>query len=332
MQCIDVHAHLIPGSVVERLLKDGAARTNDAGNMIYLPPSVSGVREAMVTPFTPALRDIDVRLAANDKNGIDRQIISVPPFYFGYRQSPEAGGAYARAANDDLAKAVAAHPDRFYAFATAPLQDPAGASRELERCIGELGFVGVEIGSNIAGTELDDPSLEPFWATCVRLNALIFIHPHHVVGGDRLGAYYLSNFFGNPSDTALGAARLIFGGVLERHDLKIVLAHAGGALPQLIGRWDHGWSVRPEAKSLPKPPSTYFKRLYFDTIAHDDVILTDLIHRVGAEHVIAGTDAPYDMGIPDPRALLARLPIDEREREAILGGNVAPLLHLTAAR
>lgn len=332
MTCLDVHAHLIPNSVAERLLKDGSARTNDAGTMISLPPSISGVREAVATPFTPELRDIDVRLAANDKYGIDRQIISVPPFYFGYRQSPEAGRAYARAANDDLSKAVATHADRFSAFATVALQDPPGAVRELERCMGELGFVGVEIGSNVAGTELDDPSLEPFWAACVRLGALIFIHPHHVVGGDRLGAYYLSNFFGNPSDTALGAARLIFGGVLERYDLKIVLAHAGGALPQLIGRWDHGWSVRPETKSLPKPPSTYFKRLYFDTIAHDDVILTDLIRRVGAGHVVAGTDAPYDMGIPDPRALLARLPIDERERQAILGGNLAPLLHLAAAR
>ncbi len=179
------------------------------------------------------------------------------------------------------------------------------------------------IGSSVDGAPLDDPALDVFWAACCALDVPVFMHPHHELGGERAAAYYLGNLFGNPSETGLIAARLIFAGVFERFPrLNMILAHAGGTLAYIAGRLDHGYRVRPETKALPKPPSAYLSRLYFDTITHDDALLAYLVGRVGAERVVVGTDRPFDMGIDDPRATVAAIPgIDDAARAAILGGN-----------
>jgi aminocarboxymuconate-semialdehyde decarboxylase len=327
--CIDCHAHFLPDDFVEVLTASGLADAQKDAGVLFLDAAVCGYAAARTKlPYFPLLYDVDQRVDLAAQQGIDRQILCLPPFYFAYRAYPELALKICRAGNDALAAVVARAPDRFAAFATVPLQSPDKAVAELRRAVEELGHWGVEIGSSVGGAALDDPALDAFWAACCELDVPVFMHPHHELGGERAAAYYLGNLFGNPSETGLIAARLIFAGVFERFPgLNMILAHAGGTLPYIAGRLDHGYRVRPETKTLPRPPSAYLTQLYFDTITHDDALLAYLVGRVGAERVVVGTDRPFDMGIDDPRGTVAAIPgIDDAARAAILGGNARSFL------
>ncbi len=328
-QCIDCHAHFLPDAFVDELRARGLIDARKTEQTIELARAVCGYSEERSRlPYFPSLYDADARVTLAREQGIDRQIICLPPFYFAYAAQPELGLAVARAGNDALAAIVGRAPDCFASFATVPLQDPQRAVVELRRAVTELGHWGVEIGSSIAGAPLDDPKLDAFWAELCELDVPVFMHPHHELGGERAAPYYLGNLFGNPSETGLIAARLIYAGVFERFPkLHMILAHGGGTLPYIIGRLDHGYRVRPETKTIPHPPSYYLARLYYDTITHDDAMLAYLVSRVGAGNVVVGTDRPFDMGIDDPRGTVARIPnLDRAGRDAILGGNALAIL------
>src|SRR5437763_8960580 len=174
------------------------------------------------------------------------------------------------------------------------MQAPKLAADELRHAMGKLGLRGVHIGSNVAGKNLDDPELEPVWATAAELGAFILLHPINVAGADRLSSYYLTNLIGNPLDTTIAAACLVFSGVMERHpQLKICLAHGGGFVPYQAGRLVHGWQVRTEPKrKLTKPPTDSLKRFYFDTIVHSKEALEFLVDTAGADQVLLGSDYP----------------------------------------
>ena len=332
--CIDAHAHFLPDAFVETLRRHGLIDARKDAAVVHLDRSVCGYAAKQTRlPYFPLLYDLDARTALAEQQGIDRQIVCLPPFYFAYGAAPELGTAICRAGNDALAATVARAPGRFAAFATVPLQSPAAAVAELHRAVEELGHWGVEIGSSIAGAPLDDRALDPFWAACCELGVPVFMHPHHELGGERAVPYYLGNLFGNPSETGLIAARLIFAGVFERFPkLNMILAHGGGTLASIAGRLDHGYRVRPETKTIPKPPSAYLAQLYFDIITHDDALLAFLVGRVGAAQVVVGTDRPFDMGIDDPRGTVARIPgLDDAARAAILGGNARSFLSRAGA-
>ena len=327
--CIDCHAHFLPDAFVEELRKRGLAEPRKEAGTLDLAASVCGYAAPVTRlPYFSLLYDFDERDALARAQGIDRQLLCLPPFYFAYGADPELGAAICRAGNDALAATVAADPSRYAAFATVPLQSPAAAVAELRRAVERLGCWGVEIGSTVGGAPLDDPALDAFWAACCELDVPVFMHPHHELGGERAVPYYLGNLWGNPSETGLIAARLIFAGVFERFpQLTMILAHAGGTLAQIVGRLDHGYRVRPETKTIPKPPSEYLKQIYVDTIAHEDAMLAYLVSRLGPQRVVVGTDRPFDMGIDDPRGYVARIPgIDDAARGAILGGNATGFL------
>jgi aminocarboxymuconate-semialdehyde decarboxylase len=333
--CVDVHAHFLPDAFVEELRQRGLIDAHKERGSVELAREVCGYAPAATRlPYFPELYDLDARVALAQDQGIDRQILCLPPFYFAYLASPELGAAICRAGNDALAAVVARAPERFAAFATVPLQAPQAAIAELRRAVDELGLWGVEIGSNVGGAPLDDPALDPFWAACCELDVPVFMHPHHELGGERAAPYYLGNLFGNPSETGLVAARLIFAGVFERFpSLHLILAHAGGTLPAIAGRLDWGWRMRPEANTIPRPPSAYLQHVYVDTIAHDDAYLAYVVNRGGVRRVVVGTDRPYDMGIDDPRETVERIPeLDDVERAAILGGNARGFLRRFADR
>jgi aminocarboxymuconate-semialdehyde decarboxylase len=178
------------------------------------------------------------------------------------------------------------------------------------------------IGTHVRGRNLDDPALEPFWATAERLGAFIFIHPQGGAGAERLGSYYLKNLVGLPFETTIAGASLVFGGVLERHPgLKICLAHGGGFVPYQAGRFRHGFEVRPEAGvKLKETPEASIARLYYDTITHATPALEFLIATAGASHVLLGSDYPFDMGNLDCVARVEALAIPPADRDLILGG------------
>jgi aminocarboxymuconate-semialdehyde decarboxylase len=234
--------------------------------------------------------------------------------------------------NNAFAETVNRHPDRFVAIANLPMQSPQDAARELERAVKDLGMKGAEICTNINGKNLDDKALAPFYAKMQELDVPVFLHPNNVIGADRLGNYHLGNLIGNPTDTAVAAASLIFGGVLKEFPrLKFYLAHGGGTCPYIRGRWEHGWRVRPEAKvNIHKPPSEYLPLLYFDSLAHSVPALNFLVETMGPERVMLGTDYPADMSDTDPVKTIASLPhLSDAEREMIYGGNAMKLFKIT---
>jgi aminocarboxymuconate-semialdehyde decarboxylase len=327
--CIDIHAHFLPDAFVAVLQERGLADPRKDAGTLELAHAVCGYAAPTTRlPYFPLLYDLDTRRELARAQGIDRQIVCLPPFYFAYAMDPGPASALCRAGNEALAATVARAPERFAAFATVPLQAPAAAVAELRHAVEELGCWGVEIGSSVAGAPLDDQALDVFWAACCELDVPVFMHPHHELGGERAGPYYLGNLFGNPSETGLIAARLIFAGVFERFpQLNMILAHAGGTLAAIAGRLDHGYRVRSETKTIPKLPSAYLAQLYVDTITHDDAYLAYLARKLGTQRIVVGTDRPFDMGIDDPRGLVMRIPgLDDAQRAAILGENARGFL------
>ena len=228
-----------------------------------------------------------------------------------------------------MAEASRSHTDRFVALATLPMQEPEAAVSEVDRAVTQLGCRGIYLGTNVRGKELSDLSFLPVFERIHALGAPIFLHPLNVIGSQRLTNYYLQNLLGNPFDTAVAGANLIFSGLLDRFPkLQVCLPHAGGALPYLIGRLNHGWKVRQECKALKKPPSSYLRRFTYDTISHAPESLEYLIKLVGADHVMMGSDYCFDMGYERPVKAVTALKLSRNDQEKILGGNAARLLRL----
>jgi aminocarboxymuconate-semialdehyde decarboxylase len=207
-----------------------------------------------------ALRDPQKKIRDMEEKGLELNVLSSTPFAFLYEVEDDLAIELARFHNDQLSELVKKYPDRFAAMATLPLQVPDEALKELARAVKTLGLRGVEIGSHVGKRELGDEVFWPIYKALEDLDMPIFIHPHHVAGLDRLLEFYLNNLIGNPLDTTIAAANLIFSGVLEKYPgLKIILAHAGGQFPYIIGRWEHGYQVRPECKvKVHQSPMAFF--------------------------------------------------------------------------
>jgi aminocarboxymuconate-semialdehyde decarboxylase len=194
----------------------------------------------------------------------------------------------------------------------------------------KLGFKGVQILTNVAGRELSDPAFAPFWAKAEQLGVLVVIHPNGFTQADRLERYYFNNVIGNPLDTSIALHYLIFDGVLERHpNLSILAVHGGGYLAAYSGRIDHAWGARSDCRgTLPKPPTSYLKKVYFDAVVFTPHQLKYLVQVFGADKILMGTDYPYDMAESDPIAHLVSAELDSASIAAIAGGNVQRLLKL----
>jgi aminocarboxymuconate-semialdehyde decarboxylase len=332
VRTIDVHAHILAADTIALLQKEapqiGLKRTAiDADNAVL---EVAGV------PYCPFPRggwELERRLADMDAAEVDMQVLSNAPQTFLYNQDADLTAATAALQNEQIAKLVKARPDRFLGMATLPMQDPARAVAELRRAMRELGLVGAQIGSHIEGKNLDDPTLAPFWAAVAELDVFIMIHPVKPAGGERIKPYYLANLIGNPLDTTIAAACLAFGGVMERHPaLKILLVHGGGFVPYQYGRWNHGWKVREEPKQhLDVAPEASLRRFYYDTITHGKPALDYLVATMGADHVVLGSDYPYDMGDWELVREARALPIAEADQAKILSGNAERLFGITRA-
>src|SRR5262249_34668014 len=219
---------------------------------------------------------------------------------------------------------------RFLAAATLPLQSQEAALKELDRVSQLPGIRAVCLPTSFGGKELDDKSLTPIYAKCQQIGWPVLLHPVETPGRDRTNPYFgLDNLAGLPFDTALAAAHLIFGGVLDAHPrLTVVLPHAGGAFPSLVGRWDRGAETRAELKGK-KPATTYLRRFYYDNIALSDPVLMNLIRLVGFDRILIGTDYPFTMGLEKPVEAIERLnELTASERDQILGASAAALFKL----
>ncbi|HXV83295.1 MAG TPA: amidohydrolase family protein [Candidatus Binatia bacterium] len=323
---IDIHAHFVPEEYLRVIETEGEPygvrlRPGPNGPMIL-------VGQATIGPITPDYHDLDQRLKAMDAQGVTVHALSLMPPMVYWAHGP-LGLRLARLVNDAMAEATRLHPDRFVALATLPVQDPEAAVSELNRAVTELGCRGVYLGTNVLGKELTDPSFLPVFERIQGLQAPVFLHPLNVIGAQRLTSYYLHNLLGNPFDTAVAAANLIFSGLFDRFPkLTVCLPHAGGAFPYLIGRLDRGWKVRDECRALKKPPSSYLRRFTYDTISHAPASLDYLIKLVGVDRVLLGSDFCFDMGYEHPVKAVTALKLSRKEQEKILSGNAERLLRL----
>jgi aminocarboxymuconate-semialdehyde decarboxylase len=288
------------------------------------------VNRRQLAAIHPKMQSLDERLADMDRMGVDVQAVAPAPYQLSYWADPEVGRAVSRMINDDLAEVAATSPRRFTPLGTVPLQDEKAALEELDRCVDELGFRGLEIATNVEGEELSSPRLRPFWARAEERGIAVFIHPVGYTHPDRLDHHYLFNIVGHPIESTLAVSNLIFGGVLHQHpELKIVIAHGGGYVAAYPARMDHAYHAREDVREgLPLPPGEYLGKLHFDTMVFAPDQLRFLIDKYGAEHVLLGTDYPYDMGEDDPIGLVERTGVGDAELDLICGGNAARLLGL----
>ncbi len=281
----------------------------------------------------PHLSTIEVRLKDMDRMGIDIQAVSPAPNQYFYWTEPELGRRLSQMVNDRLAEIVAKWPDRFVGLGTLPLQNAEFAVTELERCVKQLGLRGVEINTNVNGLNLTDErlGLNKVFAKAQELDVVIFLHPGGFSHGDRLTNHYFNNVIGNPLETTVAVSHLIFDGVLERYPkLKFVAAHGGGFLSFYYARMDHAHRARSDCHLvIQKKPTSYLKKFYFDTITHDTAMLETLVGNYGADHVLLGTDYPYDMGVDDPvRFIDGAKKLRRADKTLIMGGNAAKLLKI----
>jgi aminocarboxymuconate-semialdehyde decarboxylase len=290
------------------------------------------VNRKQLEDIRPKMDSVEVRLADMDAMGVDIQAVSVSPYHlFHWIEDADLGVTAFRTVNDDLAELVSAHPDRFLALGAIPMQDPVAAVAELRRCSTDLGFRGIEMATHIEGVEISDPRYNGLWETVEALETVVFLHPTGFTEPKRLLDHYFINTIGHPLEETICAGRLIFDGVMERFPgLKFVFSHGGGYLPMYAGRFDHAYHAREDVRhGLPRPPSDYMRAFYFDTMVFEPDQLGYLIGKYGADHVLLGTDYPYDMGETDPLGLVGRVEgLSEADRTLITGGNAARILGL----
>ncbi|MCC8930218.1 amidohydrolase family protein [Rhodococcus sp. I2R] len=329
---VDVHAHAIvpeiEAAVAGRAGLD-AHRALDARRNGAESLQVSG---KMVAARISQLIGVDRRLADMDAAGIDIQVVSPSPSHYHYWADRELAQVVTSSANRGIAALVAEEPSRLVGLGLIALQHPEDVVAALDDAVITCGLAGVEISSFAPGVELSDARLEPFWARASELGAVVFLHPFGCSLDERLDRFYLSNTVGQPVENAVALSHIIFAGVLDRHPtLRVLAAHGGGYLPTYIGRSDHAWEVRPEARRCTDRPSSYLPRITFDSLVHGAGALRALVDAVGTESVVLGSDYPFDMGTTDPVSQVRAAGLTEAATRSILGDNAFRLGLSTAS-
>lgn len=322
---IDMHSHIEIPEAVDLLTEKPKVVAAPLADKSY------AYQQSLVAKITPQLRDPERKIADLQEMGLDMIILSILPSQFFYNLQGDLALKVCRFQNDRIASIVQKYPKKFRGMANVPIQNVEAAVMELERAVRELKLTGVEIGSNLNGKYLGDPSFRPFFEKARALDIPVYIHPHNPPGTDRMKDYYFMNILGFPLDTTLTAGSIIFSGTFDQlPGLKIILSHAGGYLPYIIGRMEHGFKVRPECQEIiQKSPVEYMKMFYYDTIAHSPNGLRFLISTVGADHVLLGTDYPYDMGDFKPlQSINAVKGLSAKDKEKIIGKNAQILFNL----
>jgi aminocarboxymuconate-semialdehyde decarboxylase len=319
----DVHAHVIVPEITGDEPWQPRVWWDDGGGQVV---EIGGRQiRAAVAEFV----DIEGILAAQDEAGVDRVLLCpwVPLLY--YDAEPDEGLRRARIQNGALAGLVKDHPDRVAALGALPLQDPELAAGELHALMRKGVLRGVEVAASVRGVFLGDDRFEPFWQAAEDTGALVFVHPTtRGFDSPAFQDYYLWNTVANPLETATTAAHMVVAGVMERHpDLRVLLAHGGGALLAVRGRMRHAHGFQPQAKSrLRESPEESIRRFHFDTLTHDDALLHALIEFAGPDRVLLGSDYPFDMGDSRHVDTVRGLGLAPDVEAAILAGNAERIL------
>jgi aminocarboxymuconate-semialdehyde decarboxylase len=310
---IDFHAHLIDPAVYRETQAFSIfAQTTDA---------------ARAASVIARMADVDERIAAMDSMGVGTQVLSSSLVHqCSYDAEPETALRLDAAMNDTIARAVAAHPDRFRGLGSLPLQAPDLAVRELTRCMKELELSGVTMSTRVQDREIGDAALRPFWGTAEELGAVVFIHPagNH---DPRFRKWQLWNSIGQSFEEAMAIASLFYEGILDDYPrLKIVVSHGGGYMPFYLGRIARNYVEKPATRvNMSQAPIAYLRMLHYDTCVYDPDALADLVRIVGAERIVMGSD--YPVGDMTPAQFVRDCAaLDAAGQELVLWGNAMRLL------
>ncbi len=335
-RAIDIHHHYFPPELVDEIKQHGKAL-----GIEYVPPRDAGESPLSFSfaggrrlSLEPALAEVDKRLEIMGQGRVATAAVEVQTSAQGYQLDGQRGEAWSRLYNEAIHSLVKRHPDRFVGIATAPLQDPPRAAQVLEHAIRDLKFSGVTIASNVNGKYFDSKEFDPFWGKAEELDVLVIMHPDNVLGSEKIGAYGLRTVCGNPADTTLSVGFMVYSGVFDRFPkLELGLLHGGGFFPYHLGRFDQRFLTGGEASRVPasQPPSRYLKNLYFDNLVYRAETVEYLMRMVGTDHVMVGTDYPYELGDWKAAEKIELLNCTEAEREAMLYGNARKLLKISAS-
>jgi aminocarboxymuconate-semialdehyde decarboxylase len=322
---VDIHTHV----KVPEAAADAMARFSPEldPRSLYSSKETKALNRAYHQSVDDRFTDPDARIRDMDTMGVDVQAIALaPPQYF-YWLDERTALRVAQMQNDRIAALSQTRPDRFRGIGTLPLAHAKSAVAEAERLRGDLGMRGVEIGTDVVRTDLDDPKFEPVWEALADLGIVVILHPAGFTEGQRLTDYYLVNVIGLPLSSTLAVTRLILGGVFERHpDLRVLVVHGGGYLPFYSARTDHAFRHRPEMrKHIDRLPSEYLANLWFDSTVFAPDLLERLVRTYGADRVLMGTDYPFDMGQGNPIDFIGSAGLSERDQAMILGENANQL-------
>ena len=327
---IDVHWHHVPKAFADAVVSGdlpiaGKVITKDDGSALIKMDN--GFKQ----PLPPFLTDPATIIADLDAAGVDVACASIAPPLSHLDCDPQIALGVSRAINDAYAEVADQYDGRILPLGNVPLQDVDLALQELKRIVTDYGFKGVQVGSNIGGTNLGDETLFPFWEQVREMDLFVFSHGLSPLGPERMSEHELKNFVGLPIDTAVTVGSMVFGGVYERlPGLKVCYSHGGGTFPCLVGRWDHGYRERlsKEADTTIKMPSEYLKDIYADSLNHDPAGVRYLVERLGEDQVLLGSDHPFDMGEADPIGKVKAAIEDQAVVDKIVGGTAARLLNL----
>ncbi|HZX97035.1 MAG TPA: amidohydrolase family protein [Myxococcales bacterium] len=327
MRSLDVHTHILPPEL-PRWAPVRLERTGDCRARMVREDG-SFFREVQSNCWDPRQRLIEC-----DASGVGAQVLSTVPVMFSYAAPAQRARDLSRLLNDHIASICRENPRRFLGLGTLPLQDPDAAVAELERCVGELGLCGVQIGSHVNDRNLSEPALFPVFSRAAALGAAVFVHPWDMMGQSKMQKYWLPWLVGMPAEVSLAICSVIFGGVLERlPSLRICFAHGGGAFPGTLGRIEHGFHARPDLVAVdnPHPPSRYLGRIYVDSLVHDARALRLVLDTFGPARVALGSDYPFPLGEELPGALIDTLDLPPPARDRLRAGTALEWLGKSAS-
>jgi len=318
---IDIHHHYVPTGLLDEAKRHGKT----------LGVELKENNGAKSLSFHPELPAVEERLKMMQDSKLAVAALEAHTATLGYRLTGEQGEIWCRVYNEGIKELITRHPDRFVGIASVPLQDPARAAKVLEDAIRDLKLCGGYIGSNVNGSYYNGSDFDPFWAKAQELDALIVMHPEDVAGADKMNPYGLKLICGNPADSALCLGYMTYSGVFDRFpDLKLCVLHGGGFFPYHLGRFDQGWHVRYGARAAQakKPPSAYLKNIYYDNMIYRVDTIDYLRKLAGADHIMVGTDYPYNLGDWKAVEKIEALDCPESEKELMLEGNAKRLLKI----
>lgn len=319
---IDIHTHIMPEKMPNWVQKFGYGEFIHLEHRNCKACMMKGdklFREVEDNCFKPSVREEEMQ-----GTGVDIQVLSTIPVLFNYWAKPADGLETSRFFNDHIAETAGLQPDKFIGLGTVPLQDIDLSIREMERCIKELKLPGLEIGSNINGKNLSDPSFFPFYEAASQLGCALFVHPWEMMGETQMQKYWLPWLVGMPAETSRAICSMIFGGVFEKFpQLRVAFAHGGGSFPFTIGRIEHGFDVRPDLVAIDNPvsPRSYIGKFWVDSLVHDASAMKYIIDVMGEDNVCLGSDYPFPLGEHVPGKLIEEMKFDDTLTEKLLSKN-----------